>query len=653
MTGVKRSMMAAAGSAGGEGEYVEDVFSTYLYDGNQSSGHTITTGIDLAGEGGLIWSKRRNASSEHGLFDSERDDFEHKLEANTDDAESNYGAHIQVTSTGYTIDTTGYGETNNEDGTYVNWTFRKAPGFFDVVAYTGDGTSDRELSHDLGSTPGFILIKSLEQDGVSWAVYHTSLGVGKELILNSNSAATSYADLWVSVSATTFNVQSNSKVNTDTEPYIAYLFANDAQVFGADGDESIIKCGIYTGNDSTDGPEIDLGWEPQWLMLKGVGGSDWLMADIIRGLPVGEDGARLNANLDNAEYINNEFAAQQASGFQLTNSSFFNTSPNTYIYVAIRRPMKVPEAGTEVFDLVKRSGSSSVATLTTSNRPDMVISKGHNLGGTHGMLADRLRGTSVWLRTKGDDAEVSMTDSITAFNNKSITLGADGGTYEINKNYFYSTYFFTRAPEFMDIVCYDGFSSPNPKALSHNLTVAPEMIIIKRRNGAQDWYVWSEALGVPDTPAGYMQLNTDVASSTGEDQIKAVAATTFSLKANENRTSAAGNTYIAYLFATLEGISKVGSYTADASLTTIDCGFAAGARFVLIKRTDATGDWYLFDTGQGIVAGNDPYLRPNLTNNQVTGTDYIDPHNDGFQITAAGSSTINVDTGEYIFLAIA
>ena len=113
------------------------------------------------------------------------------------------------------------------------------------------------------------------------------------------------------------------------------------------------------------------------------------------------------------------------------------------------------------------------------------------------------------------------------------------------------------------------------------------------------------------------------------------------------------NTYVAYLFATLAGVSKVGSYTADGTLTTIDCGFSAGARFILIKRYDAAGDWYYWDYSRGIVAGNDPYLLLNTNAAEVTGTDYIDPDNSGFQITAAGSSTINVDTGEYIFLAIA
>jgi cytochrome c peroxidase len=72
-------------------------------------------------------------------------------------------------------------------------------------------------------------------------------------------------------------------------------------------------------------------------------------------------------------------------------------------------------------------------------------------------------------------------------------------------------------------------------------------------------------------------------------------------------TNESGKNYIAYLFATLPGVSKVGSYTGNGSSQTIDCGFTSGARFVLIKRTDNSNwSWYVYDTARGIVAGNDP-----------------------------------------------
>jgi len=94
----------------------------------------------------------------------------------------------------------------------------------------------------------------------------------------------------------------------------------------------------------------------------------------------------------------------------------------------------------------------------------------------------------------------------------------------------------------------------------------------------------------------------------------------------------------------------VGSYTGNGSTQNIDCGFSSGARFVLIKRTDSTGGWWVFDTERGIVSGNDPLLYLHLTNAENTTLDFIDPYSSGFAVTATSS---NVSGGTYIFYAIA
>jgi len=113
------------------------------------------------------------------------------------------------------------------------------------------------------------------------------------------------------------------------------------------------------------------------------------------------------------------------------------------------------------------------------------------------------------------------------------------------------------------------------------------------------------------------------------------------------------NNHIAYLFATVPGISKVGSYTGTGSNVDVNCGFTSGARFVLVKRTDSTGDWYVWDSARGIVAGNDPYVLLNSNAAQVTSTDYIDPLSSGFTITSSAPAALNASGGNYLFLAIA
>jgi len=74
---------------------------------------------------------------------------------------------------------------------------------------------------------------------------------------------------------------------------------------------------------------------------------------------------------------------------------------------------------------------------------------------------------------------------------------------------------------------------------------------------------------------------------------------------------------------------------------------------VLIKRTDSTGDWYVWDTARGIISGNDSYLLLNSNAAEVTGTDYIDPLASGFEISSTAPAAINANGGTYIFLAIA
>ena len=114
------------------------------------------------------------------------------------------------------------------------------------------------------------------------------------------------------------------------------------------------------------------------------------------------------------------------------------------------------------------------------------------------------------------------------------------------------------------------------------------------------------------------------------------------------------------MFASVSGISKVGSYTGTGNDLNVDCGFSAGARFVLIKRWDrvggsfgSNGDWYVYDSVRGIVAGNDPYLLLNTTDTQVTNTDYIDPLSSGFTVTSSAPDALNASGGTYIFLATA
>ena len=113
-----------------------------------------------------------------------------------------------------------------------------------------------------------------------------------------------------------------------------------------------------------------------------------------------------------------------------------------------------------------------------------------------------------------------------------------------------------------------------------------------------------------------------------------------------------GNNCVAYLFATLDGISKVGSYNGNATDNhVIDCGFSSGARFVLIKKSSNPGEWFVVDTVRGIVSGADPFLELNQNRAEITNDDIVDPNSSGFALSSRADCNANGQT--YIFYAIA
>jgi len=235
-----------------------------------------------------------------------------------------------------------------------------------------------------------------------------------------------------------------------------------------------------------------------------------------------------------------------------------------------------------------------------------------------------------------------------------FSLGTDNNSGKINfNNRAYANWAMRRAPSFFDEVCYTGNGTAG-RTIAHNLTVAPELMIIKRRSAASfnGWPVYVPTSTAPRT--NVCLLNTTAsAADTSYFNLTAPTSTVFSVYDHQD-VNASGNTYVAYLFATCAGVSKVGSYTGNAGNTVVvPCGFTGGVRFVLIKRTDSTGDWYVWDSARGIVAGNDPYLLLNDTAAEVTGNDYVDTYSAGFEVTSTAPAGLNATGGSYIFFAVA
>ena len=652
---------------------VEDVFSTYLYDGT-SAEHTITNGIDLAGEGGMIWGKIRSSTDQHWIVDSERGTGSNSnykyLMPNLTNGESDFASRSvsSFNSNGFTLQNGTDNQFNESGQDYASWTFRKAPKFFDCVQYTGDGVAGRTVSHNLGTTVGSIFIKELTQPDYRWMVYHRSLGNGGLLRLDSTGAATYNNTAFNSTDPASdlFTLDGGAYVNGSGKEYVAYLFAhNDGDGgFGADGDADIIKCGSYTGNGSTNGPEIDLGFEPQFVLVKRADSSaGWFLMDTMRGMAVGNGttGSTLYVNPNNSNAEDNFSSASvdpTPTGFNVdgTNTNV-NASGGTYIYMAIRRGTKVPESATEVFnptyayqyDIEGNTSSSNGIHGYLGNSTDLYI-QGYLSGSSlNALVRNRLTGGN-YLSTNSTAQEI--TSSINFWDNN---VGSGFETAN-SVNTSLITYNWKRAPGYFDAVAYTGDSTAQ-RAISHNLGVAPEMIWVKNRD--QSGYNWIVGMGDPVGWDYYLSLNGS--SSRGYSNIyfgntnTAPTDSQFYVgrSAGWDDTNRDTYTYIAYLFASLPGISKVGSYTGTGATLNINCGFTSGARFVLLKKTSSTGHWIVFDTVRGIVSGNDPFLQINRTSAEVTAYDVVDPYSSGFTLTSDPTYGLNTSGASYIFYAIA
>ena len=665
MSTANKLLQAASGGAG-DPIYVEDVFSVDLWDGDGSS-ETVTNGIDFSGEGGLVWFARRTTTDNHTMIDTVRGGNQALFSTGSSGNYTNSNMITSFNSNGFTVGS--YSGVNDNNEKLVGWSFRKQPGFFDIVTYTGNNTG-QTLSHNLGCVPAMILIKRYDF-GDDWVVYHvgadSSSPQNYAFKLNEQYGRNSSSSWFnnTAPTATQFTVGNSAQVSQGGASFIAYLFAgtgdSDSQIFGKSGDQGIIKCGSYSGDgSSTNGPTVTVGFEPQFLMIKAASrDGNWHVMDVNRGIVTDGRDYRLHWDSNAAELNSPEVVElSHSNGFRLNGSSDdqYNGSGETYIYVAIRRPMKPVDYGTEMFLPVAYTGNgTSGKVISTTFNVDWAL--------FHQDDADDDGRTQVVTRKTGGEsgndirALLRFSDTTAGAGIATTNWGhrqtgieiTDNGSVNYN-NADFTVHLFRRSPEVFDVINYRGDGSAG-LAVAHNLGVKPELIIIRKLNSTGNWrVVWS----LTDSNSQNSQINGLDAGSTyaydaGFRTISAEpTATTFQVGNNINVTDMNTNDsrYAAYLFATKAGVSKVTTVVHSGS-TDVNCGFSSGARFVMLKRTDSTSDWFVWDSVRGIVAGNDPYLRWNVDSADVTNTDYLDPLSSGFTMTSSFTA------GTYLVLAFA
>tara|TARA_B100001113_G_C21110472_1_gene622993 strand:- start:45 stop:2609 length:2565 start_codon:yes stop_codon:yes gene_type:complete len=442
----------------------------------------------------------------------------------------------------------------------------------------------------------------------------------------------------------------NGDANSDFE---------EAHKFGENEDQSLIKCGAYDGASDIN---VAIGFEPQLLFIKAYttnsnSNCDWLMIDNMRGFTAnGQHEKPLRANTANNEgsYDNlhptvtsKSFSEGGILGFRGTggfdNSS--NSGNGPYIYIAIRRSDgyvgKPPEAGTDVFNVTLGNGSSTIPSLPSAFPVDYCLYK--DLGNANWGSTSRLTGEAyTQTNTTAGEAQAGehQWDSHVGCHAATWLNSGDIG------------YLWKRHAGF-DVVTYDGNGTAGRK-IPHSLSKPAEMMWVRKRSGTEDWVVYHEGMNGGTNPAEYyMSLN--LSNDQGQSGIyfnnTAPTSSTFTV-GSSNRVNNSSGTYMAMLFASVEGISKVGSYVGQNTSLTLNFGF--NPRFLFIKRYSGGGNvWMVFDTVRGIGAGNPPFLHFDQSASSTADRDWIDPTPNGIIVNSnnGGYHEVNASGSSYIYYA--
>tara|TARA_B100000427_G_scaffold271872_1_gene238993 strand:+ start:514 stop:2529 length:2016 start_codon:yes stop_codon:yes gene_type:complete len=634
--------------------YIDKVFSTYVYTGDDSANRDITNNIDLSSNGGLVWTKSRDNGLDYHIFNTDSG-LNKYMVTNTSAAESTIGggdSNYNNTLKSFNEDGFSLGSSNivnSSSNNYVSWTFRKQEKFFDMVTYTGNGSA-RTIDHNLGSTPGMIMVKRLDT-GDSWFTYHRSLGGTQRIYLNASSAAVTSSTAWNDTDPTSsvFSVGTDSGVNANGGTYIAYLFAhnNSDGPFGEDSDKDAISCGTYTGNGSSTGPTINLGWEPQWVIIKRTNSTEhWALFDAMRGITADND-ARLEASDAGTENTGFDWIQLTSKGFQLKkDDAGVNGSGSTYVYMAIRMADgvvgKPAEAGTDVFAMDVGNSSATGPAFDANFAVDFALNR-EFAGTDNWATTTRLTGRKPVYTNSTDSEQSAHAYYYDDFNN--------GWAISMPSNY--QSWMWKRGKGF-DVLTPTTTGSGYTFIYHTCMGQTPEMMWMKRRdsNPTEGWRVYHKDLNGGTTSYNwYLNLNTTAkeAESGGNmwglsnppDEDTVVILDTY--------FGGAGD-YLLLLFASVDGISKVGSYTGNGNTgQTITTGFQP--RFLIIKSITSSTlrSWYVFDTTRGWASGDDKWLEINETAAQF---DYNvgQPTSTGFTLND-GTISYNGDGEKYIYYA--
>lgn len=309
---------------------------------------------------------------------------------------------------------------------------------------------------------------------------------------------------------------------------------------------------------------------------------------------------------------------------------------------------------------------SSLSISGAAFQPDLVWIKSRSAA-TDNKLTDVIRGTTNALISNSTVAATTDAGGVTAFNSNGFTVGTTAayntnaatyiawqwkanGTAVSNTAGSITSQVSANTTAGFSVVTYTG-NGTSGATIGHGLGVAPAFMIVKSRSSVTNWYVYSASL---PGPTYYLALNaTDAQSNTNGSTLWNSTAPTSSLitLGNSISTNASATNYLIYAFTAISGYSAFGSYTGNGSADGpfVYCGFRP--KLVMVKRTDTTGSWYIYDTTRDTYNVEQLYLLPDSSGAEGSAS-FADGLSNGFKLrqTSAG---FNASGGTYIYAAFA
>ena len=495
-------------------------------------------------------------------------------------------------------------------------------------------------------------------------------GTNTKLLCCQNSAVTGATTIPSGVTIT----NNNSVALTGWTPFQD----KDGNIFGIDGDQNIVRSGSYVGNQ--DDLDIYCGFQPQLIMVKRLDSTgNWVLFDQHRNFGVWtiggsgtssgrmQDGSNLQFNTTSNETGRGSPVSTgircgvTPTGFQLITETQndINGNNDKYMWFAIRdtdgKVCKPAEDGIDIFTMSLGVGGNdgpNFITRPTSTtgfiRPDMTINT-YNQQSFAKRIQQRMNNKfnygNYW---EPDKTSVGRTGGGGSDNYLSGVFDFGEGSNMGGWNSAAIGWMWRKSEGFATF-SYEGTGTSGLR-IPHDLGGIPEMIWIKNRITG-DWspvYHSGSYLGV-NAENYTLQLNTTAAAYSAPQYYNNTAPTEHDFTLGTNEAMNGNNQhYSVSMWRSVSAISKVGYYEGTGySGLQISTGF--NPRYLILKRTDDTGPWYVLDTVRGWGAGNDKYLAMNNTDAEID-FDFGAPTATGFQIDTT-IAQVNASGGKYIYYA--